>query len=223
MPRGAITYIGTTDTFHPHAETWPPVTAEDVDYLFATAATRFATPPLTREDIVAVWSGVRPLVAEPGKSPSDISRKDELWRGPAGVFSIAGGKLTAYRRMAQRVVDEVETALGRKPSACRTADQPMVGGDAASDIAAVPGGPAGEAAYAVTYEGALTLEDYWVRRSARAWFDLDAGLSALAPAADAMAPLLGWSEPRRAAEVATCHAMRARDLAPLHAERSATA
>jgi glycerol-3-phosphate dehydrogenase len=122
--------------------------------------------------------------------------------------------------MAQRVVDEVETALDRKPSPCRTADEPMVGGDAASDIAAVPGGPAGEAAYAVTHEGALTLEDYWVRRSARAWFDLDAGLGALEPAAAAMAPLLAWSDPRRAAELAACHAIRARDMAflvPPHA------
>ncbi|MEI6453967.1 MAG: glycerol-3-phosphate dehydrogenase C-terminal domain-containing protein, partial [Actinomycetes bacterium] len=50
--------------------------------------------------------------------------------------------------------------------------------------------------HAVLHEGALTLEDYWVRRSARAWFDADGGLGALAPAAEAMAGLLGWSDSR---------------------------
>jgi glycerol-3-phosphate dehydrogenase len=212
VPRGDITYLGTTDIFHPHAEAWPPVTAEDVDYLLDAAARRFSTDALKPADIIAIWSGVRPLISEPGKSASDISRRDELWTGPAGVLSIAGGKLTAYRKMAERVVDAVETGLGRKPGPCRTADEPLVGGDAASDIAAVPGGPAGEAGHAVTHEGALTLEDYWVRRSGRAWFDLDAGLAALEPAAAAMAPLLGWSEARKADEIAACRQIHARDM-----------
>ncbi len=212
VPRGQVSYVGTTDTFHPDPQTWPPITAEDVDYLIATAARTFSTPPLTHADIVSAWSGVRPLVGEAGKSASDISRRDELWTGPAGVLSIAGGKLTAYRRMAQRVVDDVETALGRKPSPCRTAEEPLVGGDEASDIANVDGGPAGQAAWAVTHEGALTLEDFWVRRSARAWFDLDAGMAALHPAADAMAPLLGWEAARKAAEIARCEQIHDRDM-----------
>ena len=55
-------------------------------------------------------------------------------------------------------------------------------------MALVIGGVAAEARHAVLKEGALTLEDYWVRRSARARFDLDSGLAALQPAADAMAP-----------------------------------
>ncbi|MEO8812070.1 MAG: glycerol-3-phosphate dehydrogenase/oxidase, partial [Caulobacteraceae bacterium] len=123
VPRGEVMYLGTTDTFYPRAEAWPPVTAADVAYLLSAAAARFCSPPLTPADIVSAWSGVRPLVAQAGKSPSDISRHDELWTGPAGVLSIAGGKLTAYRRMAERVVDHVETALGRAHAPCRTADE----------------------------------------------------------------------------------------------------
>jgi glycerol-3-phosphate dehydrogenase len=210
VPRGEITYLGTTDTFYPDAETWPPITTEDADYLFAAAADRFSSAPLTYGDLISVWAGVRPLIAEPGKSASDISRKDELWTGPAGVLSIAGGKLTAYRRMAERVVDAVETGLGHKPQASRTADEALIGGDA--DLSSIPGGTAAQAAYAVTHEGALTLEDYWVRRSSRAWFDPDAGLSALVPAAAAMAPLLGWSDDRQAAEIAACRTIRNDDM-----------
>ncbi len=217
VPRGAVTYIGTTDTFESQASAWPAISGADADYLLAAAAARFRTPPLTRADVVSAWAGVRPLVGEEGKSASDISRRDELWTGPAGVLSIAGGKLTAYRRMAQRVVDQVESALGVKHRPCRTADEALIGGDAASDIHAISGGPAAEAAHAVLIEGALILEDYWVRRSGRAWFDLDGGLAALAPAAEAMAPLLGWTEARIADEIASCRRIYETDMAALRA------
>jgi glycerol-3-phosphate dehydrogenase len=76
VPKGSATYIGTTDTFHSHAEGWPPVTSDDVDYLLAAANARLAGAPLGPSDIVAAWSGVRPLVGEAGKSASEISRRD---------------------------------------------------------------------------------------------------------------------------------------------------
>ena len=239
VPKGASTYIGTTDTFYPDAQTWPPITPEDADYLLAAANARLAGAPLVSSDIVAAWSGVRPLVRQAGKSASETSRKDELWTGPGGVLSIAGGKLTAYRQMAERVVDQVETALGRTPSRCQTAQQPLVGGDTppaevsqhlhgqgvagaaaerlvglyGSEAAGLAGGAATEAAHAVLREGALTLEDYWVRRSGRAWFDRDGGLEALPLAAEAMAPLLDWSPERVQAEVDHCRRRRESDLA----------
>jgi len=242
VSKGAAAYIGTTDTFHPGPEPWPPITKEDVDYLLATAATRLPACALTASDIVSSWSGVRPLVAEAGKSPSEISRRDELWTGPEGMISIAGGKLTAYRRMAERVVDKIEEALGRKPSASATAASPLVGGDVAPaaltatleasgtapvaarrlvglygsealEIAREGGDPTAEARHAVLAEGALTLEDYWVRRSARAWFDVDPACLAIESAAEAMAPLLGWSDTHKAAAIAACRAIRAASLA----------
>jgi glycerol-3-phosphate dehydrogenase len=242
VPRGASTYVGTTDTFYPHAEVWPPVTLDDAQYLFDAMAARFSVPRLTAADVVSVWSGVRPLVAQAGKSASDISRKDEVWIGPAGVVSIAGGKLTAYRRMAERIVDDAEEILGRRPTPCRTAQEPLPGGDVdvpaarralvaagASELAAqrlvglygseAPavglGGPAAEAAWAVLHEGALRLEDYWARRSVLALFGPDGGESALAPAAGAMAPLLGWSGERVQSEIAACLSIRHRDMAAL--------
>jgi glycerol-3-phosphate dehydrogenase len=240
VPRGPVTYIGTTDTFHPHAEAWPPVTATDADYLFDAMATRFEGPRLLGGDVVAAWSGIRPLVAQEGRSASDISRRDEVWVGPAGVVSIAGGKLTAYRRMAERVVDQVQRLLGRPVSVCTTAEAPLPGGEAAvaaviaelqsqgaspaqadrlaglygSEAMAVGlGGPSAEAAHAVLHEGALSLEDWWVRRSARAFFTQDGGVGALAEAARAMAPLLGWSLDREDEEIAACERVRAHDMA----------
>lgn len=250
VPKGAMTYLGTTDTFHPEAELWPAVTREDADYLMAAASRMFSLAPLEPADVVSAWSGVRPLVAEEGKSASEISRRDEVWVGPAGVVSVGGGKLTAYRRMAERIVDRLEEALGRKPSRCRTADEPLPGGDldvaaaeaelrraglAATDaerlvglygaeaaaVAADGGDVAAEARHAVLSEGALTLEDYWVRRSARAWFDKSGGEAALAPAAAAMAPLLGWSEAEQARQIEACLAIRRQTLAGLQAPAEA--
>lgn len=232
VPKGEVTYIGTTDTFHPQAEHWPQITGDDVRYLLEATNARFDVAPLDGRDLVSAWSGLRPLVAQEGKSASEISRKDEVWTGPGGVLSIAGGKLTAYRRMAERIVDLAEETLGRSPTPCRTAETPLQGGDVdvaaarracavdgdrlvglygadAPEIASAGGGPAVEARHAVLSEGAVTLEDYWVRRSARAWFDPDGGVAALAPAAEAMAPLLGWSQADIAREVAGCMARRA--------------
>ena len=56
-------------------------------------------------DIESSWAGVRPLIQEEGKNPSDISRKDEIWKSDSGLITIAGGKLTGYRKMAETVVD----------------------------------------------------------------------------------------------------------------------
>jgi len=66
---------------------------------------------LTPNDVESGWSGVRPLIQEEGKSPSEISRKDEIFQSDSGLLSIAGGKLTGYRKMAEKIVDRVAEQL----------------------------------------------------------------------------------------------------------------
>jgi glycerol-3-phosphate dehydrogenase len=246
VPRGSVTYLGTTDNFHPETSHWPGIEWNDIAYLFEAAADSFATDPLEARDICALWSGVRPLVAQEGKSPSEISRRDEIWDGPGGVLSIAGGKLTAYRLMAERIVDSLVKRLGRHgmpPS--RTHETPLVGGDfdsttlraalassgpqrerlfdlygsEALDVARDGADLAAEVRQAVLREGALHLEDYWVRRSGRAWFEVDAGLPSLQPAADEMARLLGWDDTMRKAEVEACQRIHEESIACLAGRR----
>ncbi|MGH6988113.1 MAG: glycerol-3-phosphate dehydrogenase C-terminal domain-containing protein, partial [Caulobacteraceae bacterium] len=245
-PRNEVCYIGTTDIFAPGPDAWPRVDPDQVAYLLAAAAANLTIPPLGPKDVVSVWAGARPLIAQPGRSPSEISRKDELLRGPGGMLSIAGGKLTAYRAMAERVVDQVEAILSRRTTRCRTATAPLPGGERefstilaelarlsldggeadrlarlygteASELLAEGGGPAAEGRRAVLVEGALGLEDWWVRRSGRAWFDLDAGTGALAMAAEAMAPLLAWSKEETAAQIEACRQVHERDMASVRA------
>jgi glycerol-3-phosphate dehydrogenase len=230
VPRGDVTYLGTTDTFYSKSTYWPEIETSDVDYLLDATSSSFRIDPLSSEDVVSSWTGVRPLVSQAGKSPSEISRRDEIWTGPGGILSIAGGKLTAYRRMVERVTDSVVEQLGCAASKDVSKDCPLIGGDVeaaaiddlaksgnqkpdrladlygseADDVRADGGDLEAEVRQAVRREGALRLEDYWVRRGARAFFDLDAGLSILEPASHEMGRLLDWSEDTRAAEVAAC-------------------
>jgi len=85
-------------------------------------------------------------------------------------------------------------------------------GSEALEIFAQGSGPAVEAAFAVTHEGALTLVDYWIRRSSRACFDDNGGMEALEPAADAMASLLGWTDQERQHQITICRQQREEDL-----------
>ncbi|MGX7419106.1 glycerol-3-phosphate dehydrogenase/oxidase [Carnobacterium gallinarum] len=107
IPREGKTYIGTTDTNYKGDPKEPGVTLADVEYILAAANQMFDIPPIQVEDVESSWSGVRPLIHEEGKDPSEISRKDEIFHSASGLFTIAGGKLTGYRKMSEKVVDQV--------------------------------------------------------------------------------------------------------------------
>src|SRR4029450_10659666 len=131
VPRDGITYLGTTDTLYDTPALQPGVTAADVDYLLDAARRTFTGPPLTADDVRAAWAGLRPLRRGGGEAPSEISRKDEIAADDdTGLISIAGGKLTTYRRMAERVVDLVLERLGRSGRPCETDTVPLPGGGA---------------------------------------------------------------------------------------------
>lgn len=133
IPRDGKTYIGTTDTFYDKDTAHPTVTAEDRAYLIKTINYMFPSVKVKDTDIESSWAGVRPLIYEEGKDPSEISRKDEIWISDSGLITIAGGKLTGYRKMAETVVDKVgkllqeEGATPLKP--CQTQSMAISGGD----------------------------------------------------------------------------------------------
>jgi len=87
----------------------------------------FPSARLTMEDVISSWAGLRPLIHEDGKSPSELSRKDEMFYSRSGLISIAGGKLTGYRKMAERVVDQVADKLDVKTKKCSTQNTPLDG------------------------------------------------------------------------------------------------
>src|SRR5690625_6352297 len=62
---------------------------------------------ITADHVQSSWAGLRPLIAQDGKNPGEISRKDEIFISDSGLISIAGGKLTGYRKMAEDIIDLV--------------------------------------------------------------------------------------------------------------------
>lgn len=107
IPRGRSTYVGTTDTNYSGNLNRVVATQEDASYLLDATNNMFPDLHLTIDDIESNWAGLRPLIHEDGKDPSELSRKDEIFVSDTGLISIAGGKLTGYRKMAQRVIDRV--------------------------------------------------------------------------------------------------------------------
>jgi len=111
VPRGDVVYLGTTDTDYEGRFDDPWITLDDARYLLEAANATFAVDRLDLDDVVGAYAGLRPLLQQEGKKPSEISRKDEIMVGPTGLISIAGGKLTTYRKMAERVVEMVAQRL----------------------------------------------------------------------------------------------------------------
>lgn len=107
IPRGKITYVGTTDTNYNDNKNNVRTDLADAIYLISAVNNMFPAINLELEDIVSSWAGLRPLIHEEGKSASELSRKDEIFVSDSGLISIAGGKLTGYRKMAERVVDRI--------------------------------------------------------------------------------------------------------------------
>jgi glycerol-3-phosphate dehydrogenase len=114
IPRGRKTYVGTTDTFYNGDTANPQMTSEDCTYIINAINYMFPTIKITEKDIESSWAGVRPLIYEEGKKASEISRKDEIWTSNSGLITIAGGKLTGYRKMAEMVIDYVTQLLQKE-------------------------------------------------------------------------------------------------------------
>ena len=117
VPWGHLAYIGTTETDYQGDLDRPYATAEDVEYLLEATNLAFPDAHLTVDDIISTWAGVRPLIGGEGGEEEDayeVSREHEIFESDMGLISIAGGKLTTYRHMAEEVVDRVVARLAAR-------------------------------------------------------------------------------------------------------------
>jgi glycerol-3-phosphate dehydrogenase len=162
--------VGTTDTDWSGDRAEPAATAEDVDYILHQA-NRVLARPLTRADVLAVYAGLRPLVAEPPadsraaekasraadkeKPTTKLSREHVVDAPLPGLVSIAGGKFTTYRLMARDVVDAAVAGLPGPVPPSVTGQLPLLGADGLPAVRASAGRIASE--YEVTPEVAEHL------------------------------------------------------------------
>ncbi len=115
LPAGAHAIVGTTER---QARSGPDeirATAQEVDYLIRTVNTFFPYAELNREDVVAAWSGIRPLAATKvgASGANSASREHAVNHSTDGLVSVTGGKLTTYRAMAADVVDHARAELSK--------------------------------------------------------------------------------------------------------------
>jgi glycerol-3-phosphate dehydrogenase len=129
IPWGDKWIVGTTDTPYEGDRANPHATSEDVQYIL-DQANRVLDPKLSREQIIGVYAGLRPLVSNAaGSSTTKLSREHTVDRSAPGFISIAGGKYTTYRVMGKDAVDLAVLDLRRVVAESCTEKLPLVGAD----------------------------------------------------------------------------------------------
>ena len=222
VPWGDLAFIGTTDTDDGGPLDDPQCTSDDIDYVLR-AANASITTGLTRSDVVGTWAGLRPLVQGAASArTADLSRNHVVERSTSGVVTVAGGKLTTFRLMAEDTVDAVCEHLGVQ-ARCRTTKLRLLGaeGDAPGRgddhlggrhgseaalvqalVAADPdlGRPVvaglpylrAEVVHAASHEMATTVDDVLTRRTRARLLRRDASAAAADDVAALLAAELGW-------------------------------
>jgi glycerol-3-phosphate dehydrogenase len=215
--------VGTTDTPVDAVLSEPVPREEEIAYLLSHAARYLARDP-SREDVLSTFAGIRPLVAGANAvSTAALSREHRVGVSRSGLVTIAGGKWTTYRKMAEDAVDQAARVAGLEERPSLSRDLRLHGyheeagrfgelGSYGSDAPALehlirenpgfekrlhPGlsSRAGEVVWAVRNEMALTVEDVLARRTRILQLDARAAMEA----APAVAKLMAKTLPRDAA------------------------
>ncbi len=210
--------VGTTDVEAESAVHDPVPTTKEAQFLL-TQLNRYLARPLVAEDATASYAGLRPLLTGGGGSTAKLSREHSVTVSESGVVTIAGGKWTTYRRMAEDAVNKAVEVSGLVASACRSAEvvlaaEPNMTALTAVDRALVeplhtnlPYTYASIVA-AAREEMARTAEDALARRTRSLFLDLNASAACAGKVASVMAQELGkdpnWVEQQRAAVLAHC-------------------
>jgi len=136
VPWGDYALLGTTDTDFAGDYDTIHASREDVDYILEAANKALPRAKLDYDDIISTYAGLRPLVVEDGGKDvkeSQVSREHSIYEGHSGLISIAGGKLTTARSMAEELVDlavkHLEERFGMRAEKCKTRKAPVFGKD----------------------------------------------------------------------------------------------
>ena len=261
IPWGDKWIVGTTDTPYEGDRAEPFATQEDVQYIL-DQANRVLKPKLRAKDIIGVYAGLRPLVAnKKSATTTKLSREHTVDRPAPGFVSIAGGKYTTYRVMAEDVIDRAVLELRRVTKDSVTEKLPLVGADGYfaleqqkerialengltvetvthllnrhgsliseilmiikeqpklakrldSDLPYIQA----EIIYAVSHEGAQSVDDVISRRTRLSFEATNHAVHLAEEVAALIAPVLGWSAKDRKASIAQYLEMVAREKAAL--------
>jgi len=128
MPHDRYVLVGTTDTDYSDDPASVRTELRDVDYLLAVLAESLPGIKLTKADVATSFAGLRALVREKdGATPSSVPREEVILESASGLVTVAGGKFTTHRAIAQQLVDLVMKRLGRPAGICPTLATPFPG------------------------------------------------------------------------------------------------
>ena len=175
---------------------------EDIRYILDVTNRNFPDAQLSEKEVLSTWAGLRPLIADSGGGPSDVSRSHVIRMNEPNWLELGGGKLTTYRVMAEQAVDRVLLCLGMKRIRSRTASELLVSSDEAQGVSGVLPPPVTEEAVAhyCNQEWAMHLDDIMLRRSSWHHYCTDRGRVAQQVALW-MAVILNWESTRVNAEL----------------------
>jgi glycerol-3-phosphate dehydrogenase len=223
------TVVGTTDTPVSEISLEPKPLSEEIDFILETASGYLAEPP-TRADVLSAFAGIRPLVkAGEAGSTAALSREHTIQISKAGLVTIAGGKWTTYRKMAEDCVNYAATLAGLDEKPCVTRDLHIhgyhlsappfgayadYGEDALSLTGLVEGRPdlgavldpeapilAAQVFWAVRHEMALKVDDVLARRTRLLSLNAKAAIRVAPVVARLMAVQLGKDDDWEKAQV----------------------
>lgn len=230
IPWHGHTLVGTTDSPIPEATLEPVAKEEEIDFILTTAGQCLAKAP-TRDDVLSVFAGIRPLVRASGEaSTAGLSRDHVIHIDRSGLVSVMGGKWTTYRHMAEDCVDQAATLAQLPERPCMTRDMHLHGyhteakqfgalsvyGSDATEIRKLidqdarlgqrlhPSLPyvKAEVMWAARVEMARTVEDVLARRLRALFLNARAAIEMAPAVAALMAPELDWDETTQAKQVA---------------------
>jgi len=191
IPWHGHTLVGTTDTPIPDTTLEPSPTGEEIDFIFETASDYLAKRP-TRADVLSVFTGIRPLVkASEASGTAALSRDHHIEISSSGLLTIAGGKWTTYRHMAEDAVDHAAVLGGLIERRCVTSDLAVHN----------PGSHDDDAGWFARHEMARTVEDVLARRTRLLFLDARAALAKAPEVARELARELGRDEAWQKSEI----------------------
>jgi len=131
MPRDGWVTIGTTDTDFDGDRDRLPADDVEIDYLLDVVNVAMPAASISADDVAYSFAGLRALpIGDRGRAPSKVPREEIAIESASGLLSIAGGKLTTHREIAQKIVDDVMRRSGRPIGSCPTLDTPLPGAQA---------------------------------------------------------------------------------------------
>jgi len=205
IPWSGFTVVGTTDTPISKVELEPKALDEEIDFILTTAAEYLHKPP-TRDDILSVFVGVRPLVRSgDAKNTASLSRDHTIEIDKSGLVTITGGKWTTYRQMAEDCINQTANLAGLPEKNCITRDlkiyqSPKNEGEKLHPDFAYT---VGDVLCAVREEMAETVEDVLARRTRILFLNARAAVELAPKIADLMAAELGKNKTWKTEQVKT--------------------